>query len=245
MGPQSPMSSALQGDDMREAPCFRHRDTSLIRCEPATNMRSLGSSMSRSAWCFSQHPSIIRSHRKSTMLVWEDDSSNSSSKSPASVSNASGATRDTASSPLASSSMNSATQATSASASSTTSGSTRRVNVADKRIINGQTDVNQLVPFKYKWAWEKYLATCANHWMPQEVNMSRDIALWKDPNGLTEDERRIIKRNLGFFVTADSLAANNIVLGTYRHIPAVGAQHDVVGGSSCCARLSKRPSTPT
>ena len=97
---------------------------------------------------------------------------------------------------------------------------TRRVNVADKRIINGQTDVNQLVPFKYKWAWEKYLATCANHWMPQEVNMTRDIALWKDPNGLTEDERRIVKRNLGFFVTADSLAANNIVLGTYRHITA-------------------------
>src|SRR6218665_818113 len=75
----------------------------------------------------------------------------------------------------------------------------RGVKAADKRIINGQTDVNQLVPFKYKWAWEKYLATCANHWMPQEVNMSRDIALWKDPNGLTEDERRIIKRNLGFF----------------------------------------------
>jgi ribonucleoside-diphosphate reductase beta chain len=96
----------------------------------------------------------------------------------------------------------------------------RRVKVEDKRIINGGTDVNQLVPFKYKWAWEKYLAGCANHWMPQEINMSRDIALWKDPNGLTEDERRIVKRNLGFFVTADSLAANNIVLGTYRHITA-------------------------
>ncbi|MCO4864283.1 MULTISPECIES: ribonucleotide-diphosphate reductase subunit beta [Cupriavidus] len=98
--------------------------------------------------------------------------------------------------------------------------SNRRVNAADKRVINGSTDVNQLVPFKYKWAWEKYLAGCANHWMPQEINMSRDIALWKDPNGLTEDERRIIKRNLGFFVTADSLAANNIVLGTYRQITA-------------------------
>jgi ribonucleoside-diphosphate reductase beta chain len=96
----------------------------------------------------------------------------------------------------------------------------RRVNIADKRVINGQTDVNQLVPFKYKWAWEKYLSACANHWMPQEIQMSRDIALWKDPNGLTEDERRIVKRNLGFFVTADSLAANNIVLGTYRHITA-------------------------
>jgi len=95
-----------------------------------------------------------------------------------------------------------------------------RVRAEDKRVINAKTDVNQLVPFKYKWAWEKYLAGCANHWMPQEVNMNRDIALWKNPNGLTDDERLIVKRNLGFFVTADSLAANNIVLGTYRHITA-------------------------
>jgi ribonucleoside-diphosphate reductase beta chain len=95
-----------------------------------------------------------------------------------------------------------------------------RVRAEDKRVINAKTDVNQLVPFKYKWAWEKYIAACANHWMPQEVNMNRDIALWKNPNGLTDDERLIVKRNLGFFVTADSLAANNIVLGTYRHITA-------------------------
>jgi ribonucleoside-diphosphate reductase beta chain len=95
-----------------------------------------------------------------------------------------------------------------------------RVNAFDKRMINGQTDVNQLVPFKYHWAWDKYLAGCANHWMPQEVSMSRDIAQWKDSTALTEDERLIVKRNLGFFTTADSLAANNIVLGTYRHITA-------------------------
>lgn len=95
-----------------------------------------------------------------------------------------------------------------------------RMNASDKRMINGQTDVNQLVPFKYHWAWDKYLAGCANHWMPQEVSMSRDIAQWKDNTALTEDERLIVKRNLGFFTTADSLAANNIVLGTYRHITA-------------------------
>ena len=92
-----------------------------------------------------------------------------------------------------------------------------RIRVEDKRIINCNADVNQLVPFKYKWAWEKYLAACANHWMPQEVNMTADIALWKSDR-LTDDERLLIKRNLGFFSTADSLAANNIVLGTYRHI---------------------------
>jgi ribonucleotide reductase beta subunit family protein with ferritin-like domain len=96
----------------------------------------------------------------------------------------------------------------------------RRVRMEDKRVINASSDVNQLVPFKYRWAWDKYLAACANHWMPQEVNMQRDIELWKNPNGLTDDERLIVKRNLGFFVTADSLAANNIVLGTYRHISA-------------------------
>ena len=95
-----------------------------------------------------------------------------------------------------------------------------RVNASDKRMINGQTDVNQLVPFKYHWAWDKYLAGCANHWMPQEMSMSRDIAQWKDSTALTDDERLIVKRNLGFFTTADSLAANNIVLGTYRHITA-------------------------
>ena len=96
----------------------------------------------------------------------------------------------------------------------------RRVRAEDKRVINAQSDVNQLVPFKYKWAWDKYLSACANHWMPQEINMQRDIELWKNPQGLTDDERLIVKRNLGFFVTADSLAANNIVLGTYRHITA-------------------------
>ena len=93
-----------------------------------------------------------------------------------------------------------------------------RIRVDDKMIINCHADLNQLVPFKYTWAWDKYLAACNNHWMPQEINMSADIALWKTPNGLTEDERRIIKRNMGFFSTADSLVANNLVLAVYRHI---------------------------
>ncbi len=93
-----------------------------------------------------------------------------------------------------------------------------RIRVDDKKIINCRADLNQLVPFKYDWAWQKYLDGCANHWMPQEINMTADIALWKDSTGLTEDERTIIKRNMGFFSTADSLVANNLVLAVYRHI---------------------------
>ena len=94
----------------------------------------------------------------------------------------------------------------------------RRIQVDDKKIINCRADLNQLVPFKYEWAWKKYLDACNNHWMPQEIQMAADIALWQDPKGLTEDERTIIKRSLGFFSTADSLVANNLVLAVYRHL---------------------------
>jgi len=96
--------------------------------------------------------------------------------------------------------------------------SLERVTVDQKRMINCRADLNQLVPFKYDWAWQKYLDGCANHWMPQEINMTADIALWKTDDALSEDERRIVKRSLGFFSTADSLVANNLVLGIYRLI---------------------------
>ncbi len=100
----------------------------------------------------------------------------------------------------------------------TPSVSNERVTVDQKAMINCRADLNQLVPFKYDWAWQKYLDGCANHWMPQEVNMTADISLWKSDDGLTEDERTIVKRSLGFFSTADSLVANNLVLAIYRLI---------------------------
>ncbi|MDG2459269.1 MAG: ribonucleotide-diphosphate reductase subunit beta [Luminiphilus sp.] len=93
-----------------------------------------------------------------------------------------------------------------------------RISVDEKAMINCRADLNQLVPFKYDWAWQKYLDGCANHWMPQEVNMTADVATWKSKEGLSEDERRIVERSLGYFSTADSLVANNLVLGIYRLI---------------------------
>ena len=98
------------------------------------------------------------------------------------------------------------------------SGKDQRVTVDQKAMINCRADLNQLVPFKYEWAWQKYLDGCANHWMPQEVNMTADISLWKSDEGLSNDERTIVKRSLGFFSTADSLVANNLVLAIYRLI---------------------------
>lgn len=97
-------------------------------------------------------------------------------------------------------------------------GSSSRVKGAEKRLINCTTvDVNQLMPLKYKWAWEHYLNGCANHWMPTEVPMAKDIELWKS-NKLSQEERLVIMRNLGFFSTAESLVANNITLAIFKYV---------------------------
>lgn len=94
----------------------------------------------------------------------------------------------------------------------------KRIRVEDKRLLNcAAVDVNQLMPLKYEWAWEHYLNGCANQWMPTEVPMQRDIELWRS-NTLTDAERQVILRNLGFFSTGESLVGNNIVLAIFKHI---------------------------
>jgi len=94
----------------------------------------------------------------------------------------------------------------------------KRANADGKRLINCSTvDVNQLMPLKYHWAWEHYLNGCANHWMPTEVPMAKDIEIWKS-NQLSEAERLLVMRNLGFFSTAESLVANNITLAIYKYV---------------------------
>ncbi len=93
-----------------------------------------------------------------------------------------------------------------------------RPNVNNRRIINGEdADVIQLHPMKHTFAWDAYLAGNANHWLPNEIAMQDDIELWKSDK-LTNDERTAFETALGFFTTADSIAANNIALALYKHI---------------------------
>lgn len=83
---------------------------------------------------------------------------------------------------------------------------------------NSSTDPNKILPMKYKWARKHYKDGVANNWTPEEVNMQEDVEMWKSMNALSEDERRMIMWNMGFFSTAESLTANNIVLTIYNHI---------------------------
>lgn len=90
---------------------------------------------------------------------------------------------------------------------------------ADKRILNsGTTDPNKILPMKYKWARQHYKNGVANNWTPEEVNMQKDVETWKNPKGLSDDERRLIMWNMGFFSTAESLTANNIILIIYKYV---------------------------
>ncbi len=93
--------------------------------------------------------------------------------------------------------------------------------MSKKQILNASNvDPNKILPLKYPWARQHYKNGVANNWVPEEVSMQLDVELWKKqgPGALTEDERRMITYNLGFFSTAESLTANNIVLAIYRHI---------------------------
>src|SRR3989344_1619171 len=94
-----------------------------------------------------------------------------------------------------------------------------RVDINKRRIINGaDADVIQLHPIRHSFAWEAYNVGNANHWLPTEISMQLDIEQWKSPTALTPDERRAFETVLGFFTTADSIAANNVVLALYKHI---------------------------
>lgn len=94
-----------------------------------------------------------------------------------------------------------------------------RVNINNRRIINGaDADVIQLHPMKHTFAWDAYTVGNANHWLPTEISMQADVEQWRSQSVLSAEERQAFKTVLGFFTTADSIAANNLVLAFYKHI---------------------------
>ena len=77
--------------------------------------------------------------------------------------------------------------------------------------------VNRILPHKHKYAWDLFLKSCANNWMPTEISMQNDINQWKN-NEITEDEKLLVKRCLGFFAGSESLVGNNLLLSAFRFI---------------------------
>jgi ribonucleoside-diphosphate reductase beta chain len=83
---------------------------------------------------------------------------------------------------------------------------------------NKTTDPNKILPMTYLWAREHYKTGIANNWVPEEISMQQDIEQWQSQRVLNDKEKKLILWNLGFFSTAESLTANNLVLAVYRHV---------------------------
>ncbi|MBL8452900.1 MAG: ribonucleotide-diphosphate reductase subunit beta [Zoogloea sp.] len=92
------------------------------------------------------------------------------------------------------------------------------VNAADKRIVGGQTDINQLAPFKYPWAWEFFLKANRNHWTPLEISMAQDVHDYH--HKLSGAERHVFENVLAYLTTSDILAMRNIGLAVMEKMSA-------------------------
>ena len=92
------------------------------------------------------------------------------------------------------------------------------VNVDDKRVINGETDINQLAPFKYPWAWEYFMNANKNHWTPLDVNMAQDVHDYH--HRLNPAEKHVYENVLAYLTTSDILAMRNIGLAVMEKMSA-------------------------
>src|SRR3989304_10552745 len=91
--------------------------------------------------------------------------------------------------------------------------------MSTKGIINNSAvDPNKILPMHYLGARQHYKDGVANNWTPEEISMQKDVEQWKSSTVLSETERRMVFWNLGFFSTAESLTANNLVLAVYQHV---------------------------
>lgn len=92
------------------------------------------------------------------------------------------------------------------------------VDAADKRVVNGQADINQLAPFKYPWAWSFFLNANSNHWTPLEISMAQDVHDYQ--HRLTPAERHVFENVLAYLTTSDILAMRNIGLAVMEKMSA-------------------------
>lgn len=78
-----------------------------------------------------------------------------------------------------------------------------------KRVICGRNSAEfNVMPLKYKWAYEIYRDMEANHWLPQEVPMFDDIKQWNDSRLLNDRERNIIRVGIGYFCSAEGIVGD-------------------------------------
>ena len=88
----------------------------------------------------------------------------------------------------------------------------------DKRVVGGKTDINQLAPFRYPWAWDMFLKANNNHWTPTEINMAKDLSDYV--HELTPEERHMYEHVLAYLTTSDIMVMRNLAIAIMEQITA-------------------------
>ncbi len=98
-----------------------------------------------------------------------------------------------------------------------------------RRMINGMDDgLMQVHPLKHPLSMEIFQKMMANTWMPQEVEMTRDLEMWHKKGALTEQEKRCYEKCLAFASNLDGLLTNSISKDIGAHVTSPEARLVIV-----------------
>ncbi len=73
-----------------------------------------------------------------------------------------------------------------------------------------------IFPIEHADIWAKYKQHMSVFWIPEEVDLSKDVAHWKEK--LNDNERHFIKHILGFFAGSDGIVMENLAMRFTREI---------------------------
>jgi ribonucleoside-diphosphate reductase beta chain len=73
-----------------------------------------------------------------------------------------------------------------------------------------------IFPIEHGDIWAKYKQHMSVFWIPEEIDLSKDVAHWKEK--LNDNERHFIKHILGFFAGSDGIVMENLAMRFTREI---------------------------
>ncbi len=86
-----------------------------------------------------------------------------------------------------------------------------------KRLVGGSDLTANIAPIKYQWAWDAYIKSQRNFWLPTEIGMGEDLMALKQ---LNDNERHTFFTTFATLTTADALHQRNLALAVYERISA-------------------------
>lgn len=100
--------------------------------------------------------------------------------------------------------------------------------INNRRMINGDDDgLMQVHPLKHPKSMENFNLMISNTWMPQEVELTRDVEMWASST-LSPRERTMFERSLAFVSNLDGIQTNSLTNNIARHLTSPEARLAVV-----------------